>query len=63
MCLFSLLLQGILTVWAVSAVVIVTAIAFVYGRIAIIKLWQTRPTLSWRAGRRLPTAAPRSGPA
>jgi hypothetical protein len=63
MCLSSLLWQGILTVWSVSAVVIVTAIAFVYARIAIIKLWQARPTSSWRAGRRLPAAAPRSGPA
>jgi len=63
MCLLSLLLQGILAVWSVSAVAILTAIACVYARIAIVKLWQARPPLPSRAARRLPAAAPRSGPA
>lgn len=62
MCLLSLFLQGVLVVWSASAVVIIAAIAFVYARAAIFRLCQARPT-SWRTGRRLPNAAPRSGPA
>jgi hypothetical protein len=63
MCPLSLLLQGILAVWSVSTLAILAAIAFVYARIAIVKLWQARPPLPWRAARRLPAAAPGSGPA
>jgi hypothetical protein len=63
MCRLSLLLQGLLVVWSVSGLVILTAIAFVYARAALLRVWQAKPASRFRDAGPPPAATPRSGAA